>query len=434
MASNPYRPRVIVNGTRRTRTFHYFYCRHCSRTIRLRNYGLYGSLCPFCSREINLHDELDIMRLNRSFWDTDTDWITLHLINSSRNHELVNDTDDDFVDAMPSERVGPPPASLSAIEDLKTVTITEEDLAKEKVCAICKEEFEVGEEGKELKCLHLYHTSCIVSWLNIHNTCPICRFEVRLRVSGSDIDGGGSRHVDHDRSNRSGTRVCSLWPLRMMFDWILELEKLQLRKENKSLSLTEQDGPSPLELPKQSEERLVHLLQTGKDLIVDFSHLSSSSTLGDSYWECKSPVNKNTQLWDQNLQDIGVCEDTICDDHDFHIPDIDLTFRNFEELFGADYDLVADDNILFKGTSAHCEVNTFSSPFNNSIITPKEASSSSLLFSRTIGGGSSETHYSHNHSEEVISFCSPLSDCARQNAISWLKEKKRGKSVSIFRD
>ncbi|CAN6937761.1 unnamed protein product [Brassica oleracea var. botrytis] len=376
MASNPYRPRVIVNGTRRTRTFHYFYCRHCSRTIRLRNYGLYGSLCPFCSREINLHDELDIMRLNRSFWDTDTDWITLHLINSSRsnrfNHELVNDTDDDFVDAMPSERVGPPPASLSAIEDLKTVTITEEDLAKEKVCAICKEEFEVGEEGKELKCLHLYHTSCIVSWLNIHNTCPICRFEVRLGVSGSDIDGGGSRHVDHDRSNRSGTRVCSLWPLRMMFDWV---------HKNKSLSLTEQDGPSPLELPKQSEERLVHLPQTGKDLIVDFSHLSSSSTLGDSYWECKSPVNKNNQLWDQNLQDIGVCEDTICDDHDFHIPDIDLTFRNFEELFGADYDLVADDNILFKGTSAH-----------------------------------------------LISFCSPLSDCARQNAISWLKEKKRARA------
>lgn len=78
---------------------------------------------------------------------------------------------------------------------------------------------------------------------------------------------------------------------------ILELEKLQLRKENKSLSLTEQDGPSPLELPKQSEERLVHLPQTGKDLIVDFSHLSSSSTLGDSYWECKSPVNKNNQVW-----------------------------------------------------------------------------------------------------------------------------------------
>ena len=61
--------------------------------------------------------------------------------------------------------------------------------------------------------------------------------------------------------------------------------------------MTEQDGPSPLELPKQSEERLVHLSQTGKYLIVDFSHLSSSSTLGDSYWECKRPFNKNNQVW-----------------------------------------------------------------------------------------------------------------------------------------
>ncbi|KAG2321902.1 hypothetical protein Bca52824_015115 [Brassica carinata] len=222
MASYQYHPRVIVNGTRRTRTFHYFYCRHCSRTIRLRNYGLYGPLCPFCSREINLHDELDIMRLNRPFWDTDTDWITLHLINSSRrnrfNHEL-----DDFVDVMPNEPVGPPPASLSAIEAVKTVKISEEDLAKEKVCAICKEEFEVGEEGKELKCLHLYHSNCIVSWLNIHNTCPICRFEVHSGDYESNVDGGGSHHDDHDRPNRSRSRVCSLWPLQMMFDWVHSL-------------------------------------------------------------------------------------------------------------------------------------------------------------------------------------------------------------------
>ncbi|ESQ28462.1 hypothetical protein EUTSA_v100192210mg, partial [Eutrema salsugineum] len=134
--TSEYRPRVIVNGTRRTRTFHYFYCRHCSRTIRLRNYGLYGPLCPFCSREINLHDELDIMRLNRPYWDTDTDWITLHLINSPRsrfNHDLVNTDDDQFVDVMPNERVGPPPASLAAIEAVKNVTIGEEDLVKEKV-------------------------------------------------------------------------------------------------------------------------------------------------------------------------------------------------------------------------------------------------------------------------------------------------------------
>ncbi|KFK41230.1 hypothetical protein AALP_AA2G102300 [Arabis alpina] len=229
--TSDYRPRVIVNGTRRTRTFHYFYCRHCSRTIRLRNFGLYGPLCPFCSREINLHDELDIMRLNRPYWDTDTDWITLHLINSPSsnrfNHDLVDHTDDAFTDVMPNERTGPPPASQFAIEAVKTVTVAEDDLAKEKVCAICKEDFEVGEEGKVLKCLHLYHSSCIVSWLNIHNTCPICRFEVNLGVFENNV-GGGSQNIDNDRSNRFRTRVCSLWPLRMMFDWVHNLIDIRI--------------------------------------------------------------------------------------------------------------------------------------------------------------------------------------------------------------
>lgn len=157
-----------------------------------------------------------------------------------------------------------------------------------------------------------------------------------------------------------------------ILEQILELEKVQLREENGSSSLTEQADPSPLELPKKPEERLIDLPQTGKELIVDFSHLSSSSTLGDSFWECKSPYNKNKQvlfkyhtlhslcgtisymklalflqLWHQNLQDIGVCEETVCDDDDFHIPDIDLTFRNFEELFGADQDPVADNKNVF---------------------------------------------------------------------------------------
>ncbi|CAH2066099.1 unnamed protein product [Thlaspi arvense] len=134
-----------------------------------------------------------------------------------------------------------------------------------------------------------------------------------------------------------------------VLEQILELEKIQLKKENNGLESKEEAEPSPLDLPKQSEERLIDLPQTGKELIVDFSHLSSSSTLGDSLWECKSPFHKNNQLWHQNLQDIGVCEDTVCDDDDFHIPDIDLTFKNFEELFGAEPDPIADStNVLFE--------------------------------------------------------------------------------------
>lgn len=45
------------------------------------------------------------------------------------------------------------------------------------------------------------------------------------------------------------------------------------------------------------------------------------------------------------MQDLGVCEELVCHD-DFNIPDVDLTFRNFEELFGGDQDptrLLLDD-------------------------------------------------------------------------------------------
>ena len=67
------------------------------------------------------------------------------------------------------------------------------------------------------------------------------------------------------------------------------------------------------------------------------------------------------------------------------------------------------------------QMNTFSSPSS-------KPASSSLSFSRSNGGGSSKTHCSHNHSDEVISICSPLSNNARQKAISRLKEKKRART------
>ena len=42
-------------------------------------------------------------------------------------------------------------------------------------------------------------------------------------------------------------------------------------------------------------------------------------------------------MWSQNIQDLGICDELICQD-DFNIPDVDLTFQNFEELFGGDQD------------------------------------------------------------------------------------------------
>ncbi|KAM1299702.1 hypothetical protein ACFX15_010662 [Malus domestica] len=55
----------------------------------------------------------------------------------------------------------------------------------------------------------------------------------------------------------------------------------------------------------------------------------------ESSWHCRSPV-QNSQLWSQNMQDLGVCEEQTYDHADLNMPDVDSTFRNFEESFGAD--------------------------------------------------------------------------------------------------
>ncbi|XP_054808554.1 putative zinc finger protein At1g68190 isoform X2 [Prosopis cineraria] len=64
-------------------------------------------------------------------------------------------------------------------------------------------------------------------------------------------------------------------------------------------------------------------------------------------WTCKSPLQSN-QMWSHNIQDLGICEELICQD-DFNIPDVDLTFQNIEELFGGDQDpvrgLVGDNDM-----------------------------------------------------------------------------------------
>ncbi|KAJ1406917.1 Zinc finger, RING-type [Sesbania bispinosa] len=84
-----------------------------------------------------------------------------------------------------------PPASKAAIESMPTVEIAEEQVESETHCAVCKEAFELGSEVREMPCKHLYHSDCILPWLSMHNSCPVCRHElpsdqnpVENRVSG----------------------------------------------------------------------------------------------------------------------------------------------------------------------------------------------------------------------------------------------------------
>ncbi|KAK9054420.1 hypothetical protein SSX86_025498 [Deinandra increscens subsp. villosa] len=74
---------------------------------------------------------------------------------------------------------GRPPASRTAVVNLSTVVMTQEDVVKNNVvCAVCKDEVAVGEAATELPCRHRYHGDCILPWLAVRNTCPVCRHEL----------------------------------------------------------------------------------------------------------------------------------------------------------------------------------------------------------------------------------------------------------------
>jgi hypothetical protein len=65
----------------------------------------------------------------------------------------------------------PAPAPAASIDAVPTVEVSEPGA----VCAICKDDLPVAAAARRLPCGHLYHSTCIVPWLEVHNSCPICR-------------------------------------------------------------------------------------------------------------------------------------------------------------------------------------------------------------------------------------------------------------------
>ncbi|CAA7036456.1 unnamed protein product [Microthlaspi erraticum] len=76
-------------------------------------------------------------------------------------------------------RYGTPPASKSAIDALPTVKVTKDMLKSEmNQCAVCMDEFEDGSDAKQMPCKHVFHQDCLLPWLELHNSCPVCRYEL----------------------------------------------------------------------------------------------------------------------------------------------------------------------------------------------------------------------------------------------------------------
>jgi len=91
---------------------------------------------------------------------------------------------------------GQPPASKASIEAMRSVEIVGNENNEE--CVICLEEWEAGQMAKEMPCKHRFHGNCIKKWLEIHGSCPICRY--KMPVDDDDVN------AKSDGENNRGRR------------------------------------------------------------------------------------------------------------------------------------------------------------------------------------------------------------------------------------
>ncbi|OIS97430.1 PREDICTED: E3 ubiquitin-protein ligase RING1-like [Nicotiana attenuata] len=101
-------------------------------------------------------------------------------------------------------RYGAPPAAKSAVAGLPDIKITVELLGSDSSqCAVCKDTFELGEDAKQMPCKHIYHKDCILPWLELHNSCPVCRYE--LPTDDPDYENRRTSQQQNSNSNANNS-------------------------------------------------------------------------------------------------------------------------------------------------------------------------------------------------------------------------------------
>ncbi|ONK71098.1 uncharacterized protein A4U43_C04F4700 [Asparagus officinalis] len=91
-----------------------------------------------------------------------------------------------------------PPASKEAVEAMARIKI-EEKIGR---CYVCLEEFEIGEEAREMPCKHKFHEGCILPWLEAHSSCPVCRFKMPVEGPKNESNGAGNGSTGASEGNR----------------------------------------------------------------------------------------------------------------------------------------------------------------------------------------------------------------------------------------
>ncbi|KMT17494.1 hypothetical protein BVRB_2g037760 [Beta vulgaris subsp. vulgaris] len=198
------RPRVVIDGVRRTRTYRFFWCRHCDRTVRTTSASSNPQnnfSCPLCHHF--LYQEFHIPRPSNNFSFTSTS--AGQSPSSSSSAAQLLDTMAQIINLpphhptmrpqLPFNSPASPPLQTPSLQDhTSDIRLTADMLCTDSTCSICKEDFVIDEKITKLGCNHFYHSDCITPWLRINNTCPVCRYQLPIQQGFND-DESFSSHI-----------------------------------------------------------------------------------------------------------------------------------------------------------------------------------------------------------------------------------------------
>lgn len=85
-------------------------------------------------------------------------------------------------------------ADEEAFENLQVAEITSlDELEGQLVCAICQDNFQVGDMVRWLPCEHCFHQECVDQWLHVSTKCPLC--ECPVNEDHEAAEGHGAEEV-----------------------------------------------------------------------------------------------------------------------------------------------------------------------------------------------------------------------------------------------
>jgi len=163
------------------------------------------------------------------------------------------------------------PTSQRVVEGLESFTVGQAHAheSSEQVCWVCQEEYVTGDKCRKLPCGHSFHESCLLPWLESHNTCPVCRYD--LPTEDAECEAQKSRRSLHANSEppplSSSTRsipgpassIPGPTPGRLTVFRSIPFEEAQAATEPDEATSTARAAPnqppSPLPPPRIDPER-----------------------------------------------------------------------------------------------------------------------------------------------------------------------------------